>query len=73
MLTNPKLSDQEKIEVFVIKGISEYSSNKMLSAKITFAELILFNKKAQLDKEEVSPKILTFFNEIKSDLIVNKI
>ena len=45
----------------------------MLSAKITFAELILFNKNAKLDIQEVSPKIIAFFNELKNELIVNKI
>lgn len=73
LLQNPKLSSKEKSQVFIIKGISEYSSNRMLSAKITFAELILFNKNAKLDIQEVSPKIIAFFNELKNELIVNKI
>ena len=73
LLQNPKLSSQEKSQVFIIKGISEYSSNRMLSAKITFAELILFNKNVKLDTQEVSPKIVAFFNEIKSELTVNRI
>jgi hypothetical protein len=73
LLQNPKLSNKEKSKVFIIKGISEYSSNRMLSAKITFAELILFNKDVKLDTQEVSPKIIAFFNELKGELIVNSI
>jgi hypothetical protein len=73
ILDSPKLSIQEKSEILKIKGISEYSSNRMLSAKITFAELILFNKNAQLDMQKVSPKIVAFFNELKSELIANNI
>jgi hypothetical protein len=73
LLQNPKLSSKEKSKVFIIKGISEYSSNRMLSAKITFAELILFNKDVKLDTQEVSPKIIAFFNELKGELIVNSI
>lgn len=73
LLQNPKLSNKEKSKVFIIKGISEYSSNRMLSAKITFAELILFNKNVKLDTQEVSPKIIAFFNELKGELIVNSI
>jgi len=73
LIQNPKLSSKEKSKVFIIKGISEYSSNRMLSAKITFAELILFNKNVKLDTQEVSPKIIAFFNELKNELIVNRI
>ena len=51
-----------------MKGVAEYSENRFLDAKITFTELLIFNPNTELTIDKVSPKIVLFFNDIKSSL-----
>ena len=73
LLKNSNMDKKEKSQIYIIKGISEFSSNQILNAKITFAELILFDNNVTLDPREVSPKIITFFNELKNKLETSSI
>ncbi|MFZ1292491.1 MAG: hypothetical protein WAR79_20540 [Melioribacteraceae bacterium] len=65
ILKNSNLSNKEKSETYLIKGVAEFSSNKFLEARISFSELLKLNKSVKLDSNEVSPKIVKFFNELK--------
>ncbi len=73
ILADTTISKQEKIQTYIIKGVSEFSSNQTLKARKTFMELILFDKNVVLDKKEVSPKIIDFFNQLKTKLALNSI
>ena len=73
ILKDPNINNLDKSQSYEIKGVSEFSSNQYLNARITFMEYILFNKNATIDPINVSPKIVDFFNEIKSNLSENKI
>lgn len=73
ILKNPNIEKYDKSQSYIIKGVSEYSSNQFLNAKMTFMEYLLTDNNATIDEKEVSPKIVDFFNEIKSNLFKNNI
>jgi len=73
ILQDPTLDKQKKVKIYVIKGVSEFSSNQVLDARKTFMELLLFDKDVTIDSKEVSPKIIDCFNEVKNKLVVNNI
>ena len=73
ILKNPNLDKSDKTHAYIIKGVSEFSSNQTLNARITFAELIMFDKNVRLSEKEVSPKIIEFFNDLKQKLLAENI
>lgn len=72
LLKNSKLAPEDKVKVYIIKGVSEFSINRTLDSKITFAELIFFDQNINLDPKEISPKIISFFNDLKKQLDINR-
>jgi len=72
LLKNSKLAPEDKVKVYIIKGVSEFSINRTLDSKITFAELIFFDQNINLDSKEISPKIISFFNDLKKQLDINR-
>jgi hypothetical protein len=68
ILKNQSLTKSERTEIFIIKGVAEYSSKKFLDARLTFIELLILDGSITLNSKEVSPKIVDFFNELKFQL-----
>jgi hypothetical protein len=68
ILKNPRLQKDEKSRAYILKAISEYSLRQNLNSQITFAELLHFDKDVTLDEYEISPKILTLFNQLKQKI-----
>lgn len=73
ILKNPNISYYDRSKTYIIKGVSEFSSNQFLNARLTFMEYIQFNEIANIDTQNVSPKIIAFFKEIKSSIPQKKI
>ncbi|MCW8849746.1 MAG: hypothetical protein OQJ81_07170 [Melioribacteraceae bacterium] len=73
ILKNPNISDYDRSKTYIIKGVSEFSSNQFLNARLTFMEYIQFNESGNIDSQNVSPKIIAFFNEIKNNIPEKKI
>ena len=73
ILKNPNISNSNRSKTYIIKGVAEFSSNQFLNARLTFMEYINFNKSANIDSQNVSPKIIAFFNEIKGNIPEKKI
>jgi hypothetical protein len=73
ILKNPNISDYDRSKTYIIKGVSEFSSNQFLNARLTFMEYIQFNESGIIDSQNVSPKIIAFFNEIKNNIPEKKI
>jgi len=73
ILRNPNISDYDRSKTYIIKGVSEFSSNQFLNARLTFMEYIQFNESGNIDSQNVSPKIIAFFNEIKNNIPEKKI
>lgn len=62
---NPSLGDSSKIDIYRMKGISLYTMNKGEEAKQSFIHILELNSSFMLDSTNTSPKIISFFNNIK--------
>ena len=54
-------------EIFRMKGISHFSINQDDSARYSFRQILQLDSTYNLDSSKTSPKIVTFFNEIKNN------
>ncbi len=59
------------IEIYRMKGISEFSLLEDQAAKKSFQSILRIDKNYELDSAKTSPKIITFFDDIKRDFLVN--
>jgi hypothetical protein len=64
------IKENEVIEIYRMKGISLFSMNKDDSAKSSFVNILSIDPGYQLDTNKTSPKIVTFFNQIKKNYVV---
>jgi tetratricopeptide (TPR) repeat protein len=60
-------TDDELIIIYVIKGIAHYSLGQLESAKISFTQILNIDESYNLDPINISPKIVSFYNEIKEN------
>ncbi|MHC1739377.1 MAG: hypothetical protein AB9882_15325 [Ignavibacteriaceae bacterium] len=65
LLLTKDLDEKEKTEILKMKAISHYSLWDEQAAELSFIELLKLNRDYELDSRETSPKIVTFFNNIK--------
>jgi len=61
------LNQQQLLSVYRMRALSNYSHLHMNLALKDFIEILKINPAFSLDPVQTSPKILTFFNEIKSN------
>ena len=66
---NPTAS--QLIEIYRMKGISEFSLLEDQAARNSFLSILKIDKDYQLDSTKTSPKIITFFDDLKKDFIAN--
>ena len=66
---NPTAS--QLIEIYKMKGISEFSLLEDQAARNSFLSILKIDKDYQLDSTKTSPKIITFFDGLKKDFIEN--
>jgi len=59
------------IEIYRVKGISEFSLQEDQAAKKSFLSILGIDKNYELDSTKTSPKIITFFDGIKKDFIAD--
>ncbi|MBI1931029.1 MAG: hypothetical protein HYS24_00645 [Ignavibacteriales bacterium] len=71
ILKEQNQSKKDIQDILIVKGVSEFSLNKFLDARITFMELLNLDYSIELDSMEISPKIVNFFENIKSSKFVN--
>lgn len=63
---NTGLSNKQLIEIYRVKGISEYSLLEEANAGKSFNSILNIDSTFQLDSATTSPKIIDFFNNIKA-------
>ena len=68
-INNPTPS--QLIEIYRVKGISEFSLQEDQDAKKSFLSLLGIDKNYELDSTKTSPKIISFFDSIKKDFIAD--
>ncbi len=65
----PSLSIDQLIEVHTLWGLIEYSQNEEQAARRQFEAALTLNPDLGLDSVLVSPKILSFFEEVRADFV----
>jgi hypothetical protein len=63
------LTDSQFVEIYRMKGISEFTLQEDQAAKNSFLSILKINKNYELDSTNTSPKIIGFYNGIKKDFI----
>ena len=64
-INNPTPS--QLLEIYRMKGISEFSLQEDQAAKKSFLSILGIDKNYELDSAKTSPKIISFFDDIKKD------
>jgi hypothetical protein len=62
-----KIDNKLLIDIFRIKGISHFTLTEDQAAQNSFIEILKIDSSFVLDSSKTSPKILTFFNTVKTD------
>ncbi|MBN1998661.1 hypothetical protein JW935_13965 [candidate division KSB1 bacterium] len=63
-----KLSNEQKLTLYQLKGISFFSLLEMQQSLACFSEILKIDPGHTMDPVQTSPKILAFFNQIKTCL-----
>ncbi len=66
-----KFSNPEVIEIYRMKGISHYALMDDSEARLSFIEILKIDTSYSLDPSYTSPKIITFFSDVKNEYLVS--
>jgi hypothetical protein len=66
LVNEDSLDQQTKIKIFHMRAIAEYSLNQQIDAEKSFISILDLDYNFSLSKDETSPKIINFFEKIKS-------
>lgn len=67
------LTSNELIEIYRMKALSHFSLGEEIYTKNCFNEILEIDPRFKLDPVQNSPKIISFFNQIKLDYLQNQI
>lgn len=66
-----KFSNPEGIEIYRMKGISHYALLDDSEARLSFIEILKIDTSYTLDPSYTSPKIITFFSDVKNEYLAS--
>jgi hypothetical protein len=66
-----KFSNPEIIEIYRMKGISHYALLDDSEARLSFIDILKIDTSYTLDPSYTSPKIITFFSEVKNEYLTS--
>ena len=66
-----KFSNPELIEIYRMKGISHYALLDDSEARLSFIEILKIDTSYTLDPSYTSPKIITFFSDVKNEYLAS--
>jgi hypothetical protein len=64
------LSENEIIEIFMLKAIAHYSLNEEVQVRTSFIEVLKINNDYEPDPAKISPKIINIFNSVRNDFLL---
>ncbi len=73
LLNKDIFTNDELINIYIMKGISQFSLSNNEGAKESFGEVLKINPSYQLDSTRVSPKIISYFNLVRDAYNKSKI
>lgn len=66
-LSEFQFGNSDLIRIYTMKGVAHYSLSQTNEARKSFLEILKIDNTVTLDPAKISPKIITFFEELKSD------
>lgn len=69
LLKKAPFTRNEIIEIYQLKGISHYSLSEDDAAKKSFIEILRIDTSYTFDSTKISPKIISFYNQVKQNYI----
>ncbi len=69
LLKKTPLTRNEVLNIYKLKGISHYSLSEDDAAKKSFIEILRIDTSYSLDSTKISPKIISFYKEVKANYI----
>ena len=73
LLNKDIFTTDELIDIYIMKGISQFTLSNNEGAKESFGEVLKINPAYQLDSTRVSPKIISYFNLVRDAYNKSKI
>ncbi len=73
ILKTRNLSKSEMIEVYTMKAVSHYALSQESESKNSFIEILKLDRNFSPDPVNVSPKIISLFNEVKEEFLKSNI
>ncbi len=73
LLNKTIYKDDDLVEIYIMKGISQFSLSNNEGAKESFREVLKINPSYQLDSTRISPKIISYFNLVRDAYNKSKI
>lgn len=67
LIKKENFSADTLIEIYRLNAIANYALNHMEAAALSFSELLRLNPQYQMDPIRNSPKIISFFDQLKKD------
>jgi hypothetical protein len=67
IMSDKQLAQPLLIELYLLKALSHYSLNEEVAAQISFISILELDPDFDLDPLENSPKIVSFFNQVKEE------
>ena len=71
LLTKGNLSDSLKVEIYVMRAVAFYSLGNDASTRSSFESILHIRRNFIPDPAQISPKLISIFNEVKTDFIKN--
>jgi len=69
--TNEGLGNNQLIEIYNMKGVAHYSFGEDSDARKSFLEILKIDTSYTPDRNKTSPKIITFYNQVKKEYLKN--
>ena len=69
LLMKVPFSKDDILDIYKLKGISHYSMSEDDAAKKSFIEILRIDTSYTLDSTEISPKIISFYSQVKQNYI----
>ncbi|MBI1937991.1 MAG: hypothetical protein HYS25_07680 [Ignavibacteriales bacterium] len=61
------IADSVLTDVYLMRAVSFYSVGDEISARVSFTEILKINKNYPPNPAEISPKLISIFNEVKTE------
>ena len=65
LMSKKELSDEDMVDLYLMKGVSHYALGDEESASASYFEILRLDENFEPDPVKISPKIITFFDKVK--------